>query len=187
MADRIIGCRFQWLRRVVTEMDNFDYKLGKLNGILTGLSYVNNKANHGYTFEIIKIDASKPLEIATETYLKGFYKDATVSFSEVIDWRSEINAALHTWLFSYLLPTTQGGCGSAFASLKDVDNTFSMSIKSFRDEFIKQMSDQLDALVEVKRVLAVSLITDEWYEMEWVDFAIEGKKGVVFIHLGVSD
>lgn len=62
-----------------------------------------------------------------------------------------------------------------------------MSIKSFRDEFIKQISDQLDALVEVKRVLAVSLITDEWYEMEWVDFAIEGRKGVVFIHLGVSD
>lgn len=80
-------------------MDNFDYKLGTLNGILTGLSYVNNKANHGYTFEITKIDASKPLEIATENYLKGFYKDATVSFSEVIDWRSEINAALHTWLF----------------------------------------------------------------------------------------
>lgn len=62
-----------------------------------------------------------------------------------------------------------------------------MSIKSFRDEFIKQISDQLDALLEVKRVLAVSLITDEWYEMEWVDFAIEGRKGVVLLHLGVSD
>ncbi len=134
----------------MNEMDSFEYKLGKLNEILTGLSYVNNKTNHGYTFEIVKIDASKGLETATEDYLKGIYSEGTASFSNVSDWRREINDALENWLFSYLPSKTEkngdrviGGCGSPYSHLKDVDKSFSMTFKSFRDDFVGKISDQI--------------------------------------------
>ncbi|CAA6822993.1 MAG: Unknown protein [uncultured Sulfurovum sp.] len=70
----------------------------------------------------------------------------------------------------------------------DTNNNFNMSDSAdYRKEFITELCNSLESNLCVNRAIEVIIKTKGWYECDWNDIALEGEKGNVFIHLGVSD
>ena len=174
-------------------MDKFSYEIGRIAGILECFSYVNNKTNHGFSFEIKVLDAKKTIEDSSTAYLRNMYPDSEINFESVSDWKSVLKSCFEKWLFCYQPHRDdegnmiEGGCGSYFSYLKDIDNSFSMSDSGFREEFIIEILASIESTLNVIRAVQVHLNTKEWYECDWNDLALEGKNGNLFLHLGVSD
>jgi hypothetical protein len=174
-------------------MDEFSYEIGRLSGILEAMSAINGKTNHGFTFEIVALESDESIETKTENFLKESYPDALIMFDNLQSWREDLSKIIEKWLFHYQPHkdingnTIQGGYGSGAAYLQDVYESFSMSSESFRADFLAEIIDSIEVLLNVRRALSVSLNTKSWYECDWDDVVLEGSKGNIFIHLGVSD
>jgi hypothetical protein len=171
-------------------MNEFSYGIGRLNGILEAMCWVNGKRNHGYTFEIVVLEADKSVEAATEEFLKESYSDAIITFNSIQSWREELSRIFGRWLFSY--QPYKDSLGNIIQEssddyLQDIFNSFSLSDESSRVYFINEIMDLIEATLTVKSGLSVSLNTQSWYECDWDDVVLEGINGNVFIHLGVSD
>ena len=174
-------------------MDKFSYEIGRFSGILEGFSYVNNKTNHGFSFEIKILDSENSIESSAERYLKNMYSDAEISFDSLKSWESMLTSYIEKWLFCYQphndLKNNEinGGCGSYFSFLKDTDESFSLFNASFRKDFISDLCSIIESNLKIIRGVEVKLKTENWYECDWNDIALEGENGNIFIHLGVSD
>jgi hypothetical protein len=171
-------------------MDKFNYGIGKINGIFEAMSFVNGKRNHGYTFEIVVLEKDKSIEVETEELLKESYADALITFSSIQSWREELSRIFKKWFFSYQpYRDTHGNIIQENSGdyLQDVFHSFALSDESFRDYFINEITDLIEATLTVQSGLSVSLNTKNWYECDWDDVVLEGMNGNVFIHLGVSD
>jgi len=174
-------------------MRDFDYELGRIKGILEGFSYVNNKTNHGFTFRIDILGSEHSLEESSNEFLKNMYSDAQVSFEPIKSWVPTLSSYFEKWLFCYQPHkdgkgnTMAGGCGSYYSYLKDIDSSFNLYHKTFRNEFISELCNSIESIINVVRAVEVRLNTKDWYEVDWNDIALEGKKGNLYIHLGVSD
>ena len=154
---------------------------------------MNSKTNHAFTFEISVLPNKETIEASTEEFLKQRYPDASVTVSDVDDWRTELSHNLDKWLFCYQphydenKRIIEGRCGSYHAYLHDVNHSFSMSHEISKKYFIDKIVDSLDSVIAVSRCLSVFLRTQAWYEGIWDDLILEGDSGSVFIHFGVSD
>lgn len=173
-------------------MDKMIYAISRLNGILEAFSYVNGKTNHCYSFEITILEKNNSIEATVEKYITKIYPDALISFEPLDNLQSELTQVLENWLFSYQPQSDNHGnilhgCGSPFAYLKDIDESFSMSDNDFRKDFIKNFIQSLNDATRINNAFKVQIDTDEWYECAWDDFALEGENAILFLHLGVSD
>ena len=174
-------------------MEKLSFELGRISGILEGLAQVNNKTNHGFTFDISLLGNVGSIESLAQDHLKKDYPDSEISFSSLKLWKKELSQCLEKWLFCYQPQKDTdgkilvGGCGSFFSYLKDIDNSFSLSHPSFRSDFLMKLCDSLDSMLDVVQVLEVKLQTKSWYECDWNDYVIEGRLANVFLHFGVSD
>ena len=121
------------------------------------------------------------------------YADAEISFNTIQSWKEELGAILEKWMFCYQPhigengKVVSGGSGSYFSYLKDIDNSFSMSDKGFRKQFISEFCNSIETHLNVNRGIEVLMKTKDWYECEWNDIALKGKNGNIFMHFGVSD
>ncbi|MFM2479517.1 hypothetical protein [Celerinatantimonas sp. MCCC 1A17872] len=174
-------------------MANLSYEIGRISGILEGFAGINNKTNHGFTFEIELLDPKIATEESVTNYLTKFYPDSTLSFTPISEWRTVLSSYIEKWLFCYQPHNDAHGnviageCGSYYSYLKDVDRSFSLFIPDSRRQFIDDLCDALNRCLVITRAIDVHLVTDAWYEGDWNDIALEGENARVFIHLGVSD
>ena len=163
------------------------YELGRISGILEGFSYVNNKTNHGFTFEIYELDQAKSIEESSAYFLKSMYPESEISFKPIVAWEALLSSYFERWLFSYLPQKNKKGDIVNAPILKDINNNFNMSDSYFRKDIITELCKSLKSNLSVTRAVEVRLKTKGWYECDWNDIALEGENGNIFIHLGVSD
>lgn len=166
-------------------MNNYDYKIGKLNGILKAFEWVNSKTNHGYDFTIEILTGNDDLKNLATSHLKHWYPNATVHSKPIENWRDGFSETLQEWLFEYVL--TDKNSPHSDDKLQEINSGFTLFDSTSRKYFINNFCDDLEDALEVIEVISVTIETDEWYEAYWHDFAFKGKNGAVFIHLGVSD
>ncbi|CAA6822989.1 MAG: Unknown protein [uncultured Sulfurovum sp.] len=89
------------------EKYSYDYEIGRINGILEGFEYVNNKTNYGFTFYITTLDTNKSIEESSSQYLKSMYPESEVSFKAIDAWDKLLYSYFDRWLFSYLSKKTK--------------------------------------------------------------------------------
>lgn len=164
-------------------MENFDYKLGYLSGILKGFEWVNGKSNHGYTFTIEPLVGDESLEKLVENDLKQWDENAIVTATPIENWRKEFSQKLHNWLFSYIcVDKNYEDC-----LIETKSSSFTLFNADFRAYFINEFCDELEQLLEISQAVKINVQTTKFYEACWYDFAFRGKTGSILIHLGVSD
>ena len=163
------------------DMNTYDYKIGKLNGILKAFEWVNSKTDHGYDFTIEILAGNDDLKNLATSHLKHWYPNATVDSKPIENWRDEFSKILQEWLFEYVL--IDKNSSYSCDKLQEIDSSFTLFDSTSREYFINNFCNDL----EVIEVISVNIETDEWYEAYWHDFAFKGKNGAMFIHLGVSD
>lgn len=166
-------------------MNTYDYKIGKLNGMLKAFEWVNSKCNHGYSFAIETLAGDDDLKNLAANHLKQWYPNATVNSKPVADWRNEFSKMLQEWLFEYVL--TDKNTSNPSDKLREVNGSFTLFYATSRESFTNDFCDALEDAIGVIEIIEVNIETDEWYEAYWHDFAFKGRNGNVFIHLGVSD
>ncbi|KRU22425.1 MAG: hypothetical protein L0G41_03020 [Psychrobacter sp.] len=166
-------------------MNNYDYKIGKLNGILEAFQWVNSKTNYGYDFTIEILSGNDDLKKLATDHLKHLYPNATVHSKPIENWRDEFSKKLQEWLFEYIQIDIDPL--NSHNKLQHINSGFTLFDIKSREHFINNFCDDLEDALGVVEVISVNIETDEWYEAYWHDFAFKGKNGAVFIHLGVSD
>ncbi len=172
-------------------MKSMDFKLGKLAGVLEAFSWINTKTNHSYSFELEKLPDEADCAQSFEKYIFQYYPEASFTLEPFNIDDELVYSTIKNWIFSYQkspnINESPIGCGHESCYLDDKYRAFSLTHESFKIDFLKNFLDELLTLVEVHAIYKVHLKTDTWYEGAWDDFIFEGKKGRIFLHLGVSD
>lgn len=166
-------------------MNNFDYRIGYLSGILKAFEWVNGKSNHGYSFTIEPLNGDESLEKLIENDLKTWDETTIVTATPLNNWREEFSKVLQSWLFSYVCIDENSFEDCLVESRKNA--SFTLFHQGFRDDFVSEFCDELEQLLKVSQALKIDVNMEKFYECAWHDFAFRGKNGSVFIHLGVSD
>lgn len=167
-------------------MSNFDYQLGKLQGQFDALMYVNAKPNHSYSFEIYPITQEKNLLQSAENHLKQYYPDGVVSSEKLDDWQKTLSQSLEYWFFEFVYRGEEMFKHDKLHEFGEYGG-FNCFNKVSRQIFALEFCQAIDDLLNVEEGFEIFLETNEWYEADWNDFALKGKNGSIFIHLGVSD
>lgn len=172
-------------------MQTIDYKLGKLAGVLESFSWINNKTNHGYNFEIEKLPDEANCHQAFEKYIFQYYPDAIVRLDQFSIDDESFQFVIRNWLFAYQksqnIDENSIGSGHESCYLDDKYRAFSLTHESLKKLFFEGFLDELMSLLETNTIYKVHMRTDTWYEGAWDDFIFEGERGRIFLHLGVSD
>lgn len=166
-------------------MRDLMYQIGKLEGILKTFEWINEKVNHQYSFELVILDNDKSLKEQVEVRLKQWYLEATFEYKTIHSQQPLIDA-LSSWLFEYL-PHPKDKDGFNRDALDANNSSISVLELESRHKFAKNFCNDLDSVLNIQRIEQVTMHTNDWYEAQWIDYAIEGEKGRVFLHLGVSD
>lgn len=166
-------------KKCVLSPAEFSHEIGRLAGQLQAFAYLNNKTNHGYSFELWELSNNKSMEMAIIELPIGV---KNVTLTTLDSWEEFLAQCLEKWLFSFQHKGTRDD-----NTLQDAKNYFSLSHSSFKEDFILDLLVSIDELIDPIQGSYVNIKVDGWYECAWDDIAIEGKKGNIFIHLGVSD
>lgn len=172
-------------------MERFSYEIGRLSGILEGFSYINNKVNHGFTFELFELDNKKTIEDSSDKYYKKLCSDAYASFGRMQFWKTTLSSTLKEWLFSYQPRFNQWGkiISHGPDHLRDHYDSFDLSDEDSRNDMVLEFCDALDNTLDIIRGVHVFMNAENtrMYDIVWEDLAFEGRYGSVFMHLGWSD
>lgn len=174
-------------------MDKLSYQLGQIDGQLIAFALLNSKLNHEFTYELTPLPAGTSAEQAVQQCLSAYYEHASFEYLPLPNWHAELSQQLHEWLFSFqpqLNAAEQqqwGGCGSAFAYLKDVDHSFTLYDADARATLVNQLCQDIDNAIQIKQLISVKMQSQAWYEASWCDFILEGEHATLFLHFGVSD
>lgn len=154
-----------------------DSALAWMQGFLLAFEWVNHKADHGYTFSIDAI--AKP--IGVEQAIRQYFKEelAEIRLAPVADWPAEVRTLLRHWLFEFQDPT--------FGHLEDVRNSFSLSLESFREQFLERIIQHLQSSLTPVAVWMVDIELNGFYECYWNDVVFEEADRIIFLHFGDSD
>jgi len=172
-------------------MQTIDFKLGKIAGVLDAFSWINTKTNHSYCFEIEKLPDEDNCLRAFEKYIFEYYPEAIVRLEQLSIDDELVHSTIRNWLFGYQKSPNIDedfiGLGSESCYLDDKYKAFSLTDESYKKDFLEGFLSELIALIQANTIYKVHIKTNTWYEAAWDDFIFEGKKGRIFLHLGVSD
>ena len=172
-------------------MQTIDFRLGRLAGVLEAFSWINNKTNHNYSFEIERLSNENNCLQAFEKYIFEYYPEAIITLEKLSIDNKLVHSIIENWLFSYQkspnLDENFIGLGSGSCYLDDKYNAFYLTEDSYKKDLIEDFLSELISLIEGNTLYKVHIKTSTWYEAAWDDFIFEGKKDRIFLHLGVSD
>ena len=172
-------------------MQNINFELGRLAGILDTFALLNTKTNHDYSFEIVNLQVCEQSQIAFQHYFLEIYPAASITFEELSLTDLKVRDVLRAWLFSYQKSDDMDeeliGSGSGLCYLDDKYQDFYLTSIDVQLDYVQKILEKIKFLLKVQKIYQVDVQTHSWYECAWNDFIFEGQDGSIFLHLGVSD
>lgn len=154
-----------------------DQAFGELRGFLAAFALLNDKTDHGYTFEFERLPAATDAVQAVELSFRG---EATkVEATPVDDWPRAVRKIIEKWLFEFNDVNSR--------HLVDADCDFELSHDVGRQRMIDWVMARLVAVVQESVVWTVFIDTKGFYECACDDVVFEFGTDRFLLHLGVSD
>lgn len=156
------------------------HDLAYLRGFLEAFAWVNGKTNHGYTFEIDRVEDAGEVEDAVA---KRFARDepSKIALTKLVDWRGEVAATLERWLLRYLRDDPRVG------HLEDARKAFSLSHPSFIPDLIAPLVNKIASLSSIQRGFGIDIKTDRFYACESTDMVLVASDSLIFLHFDWCD
>jgi hypothetical protein len=160
----------------------FEWRLGRLQGILSAFEWFNDWANHGHTFELRRLDGFD--EKAINGHFAAFAD--SVRLQRLQPWQKPVADSLNRWLYCYL---TDGHVRYPSETHERVEfrAEFPQSREDYRIELAEGIALELDTVLTPQAVWQVLCHPIHFYENVWDDIVFVGMHGVYLLHLGVSD
>jgi hypothetical protein len=154
--------------------------LAELRGFFRAFELVNNKTNHGYTFEIQGVPRDGDIDAAIAAQFADINL-TSLTLNRIDDWRALVSATLIRWFLAYLHDPVELG------RLIDRSNTFSLSMRSFHKDLVEPIIQRLESLAPFQDAFSIDVQTDEFYACEWTDLVLVSPDLLLFLHFDVCD
>lgn len=153
--------------------NEYEIKIGKIQGFLKALSLFNTTPDHNYVFEIDILDKAESVEQTLHKHLteiSGVLPNS-LKLTLLAKVETELQESLSRWIYH----------------LADTKQHFTLWNQEWRRKEIAELVKVILDVARPKSAYKVEFHPAKWYECSWEDFALEGQDQVFFLHFGVSD